>query len=111
MPEEDIPYYRGVIERGASVYLSSYVGERKKRDLNNLDQQINDEGSGKGKTLVKTNGTSLTAEDLVPQNIAELQDVYRNLSKKDAAFARALIYPILILLVGLTVLLLSYLLA
>ena len=111
LPEEDIPYYRGVIERGASVYLSSYVGERKKRDLNNLDQQINDEGSGKGKTLVKTNGTSLTAEDLVPQNIAELQDVYRNLSKKDAAFARALIYPILILLVGLTVLLLSYLLA
>lgn len=111
LPEEDIPYYRGVIERGASVYLSSYVGERKKRDLNNLDQQINDEGSGKGKSLVKTNGTSLTAEDLVPQNIAELQDVYRNLSKKDAAFARALIYPILILLVGLTVLLLSYLFA
>lgn len=111
LPKEDIPYYRGVIERGASVYLSSYVGERKKRDLNNLDQQINDDGIGKDKTLVKTNGTSLTAEDLVPQNIIELQGVYSNLSKNDAAFARALIYPILILLVGLTILLLSYLLS
>lgn len=111
LPEEDIPYYRGVIERGASVYLSSYVGERKKRDLNNLDQQVNEGDAGKGKSLVKTNGTSLTAEDLVPQNIAELQNVYNNLSKKDAAFVRALIYPILILLVGLTVLLLSYILS
>ena len=111
LPEEDVPYYKGVIERGASVYFSSYVGERKKRDLNNLDQQINDEGAEKGKSLVKTNGTSLSAEDLVPQNISELQNVYGNLSKKDAAFARALIYPVLILLVGLTVLLLSYLLS
>lgn len=111
LPEEDVPYYRGVIERGASVYFSSYVGERKKRDLNNLEKEVSDEGVGKGKSLVKTNGTSISAEDLVPQNISELQTVYGNLSKKDAAFARALIYPILILLVGLTVLLLSYLLS
>ena len=31
LPQEDVPYYKGVIERGASVYYSAFVGERKKR--------------------------------------------------------------------------------
>lgn len=114
LPENDVPYYKGIIERGASVYLSSYVGERKKRDLLNLNKEVSDgtPDNSKGKTFVKTNGipADLTAEDLVPPNKAN-EIIYANLAKKDAAFVRALIYPILILLLGLTVLLLSYILA
>lgn len=111
LPEEDVPYYKGIIERGASVYLSSYVGERKKRDLANLDKQISeDNGSSNGRTLLKSNMPSYTAEDLVPSNEKENELIYASLSKKDAAFIKALVYPILILLLGLTVLLLSFLL-
>ena len=42
LPENDVPYYKGIIERGASVYLSSYVGERKKRDLLNLNKEVSE---------------------------------------------------------------------
>lgn len=111
LPEEDVPYYKGIVERGASVYLSSYVGERKKRDLVNLDKQISADGvTDKGKILVKSDGLSYTAEDLIPNNERENELIYSSLSKKDAAFVKALIYPILISLLGVTVLLLSYLL-
>lgn len=114
LPQEDVPYYRGVIERGASVYYSAFVGERKKRELKELDKQLSgvDGGvSSRGKVLVKSNGLAeLSAEDLIPHNEKENGVIYKDLSKKEAAFARALIYPIMILIFGLTILLLSYLL-
>lgn len=110
LPEEDVPYYRGIIERGAAVYFSAYVGERKKRDLTNLEKEFGDEtnANGHGKALVKKSG-DYTATDLVPQNVKENEIIYASLSKKEAAFARSLIYPILVLLLGLTILLLTYL--
>lgn len=110
LPEEDVPYYRGIIERGASVYFSAYVGERKKRDLTNLEKEFGDEtrADGHGKAMIKKSG-NYTASDLVPQNVKENEIIYASLSKKEAAFARSLIYPILVLLLGLTILLLTYL--
>ena len=110
LPEEDVPYYKGIVERGATVYYSEYVGQRKIRDLKNLETQFENDGGGKdtGKSLVKKTG-NYTAEDLVPQNTHENEMIYANLAKKDAAFARALIYPVLILLFGLILLLLCYL--
>lgn len=110
LPEEDVPYYKGIVERGATVYYSEYVGQRKVRDLKNLETQFENDGGGKedGKSLVKKTG-NYTAEDLVPQNTYENEMIYANLAKKDAAFARALIYPVLIFLAGLIILLLCYL--
>lgn len=114
LPQEDVPYYKGVIERGASVYYSAFVGERKKRELKELDKQLSGVDGGvnsRGKVLVKSNGLAeLSAEDLIPHNEKENGVIYKDLSKKEAAFARALIYPIMILIFGLTILLLSYLL-
>lgn len=43
LPKDDIPYYRGVIERGASVYYSDYVLEKKSRDLKQLAGQFDEE--------------------------------------------------------------------
>ena len=78
--------------------------------MKNLETQFENDGGGKdtGKSLVKKTG-NYTAEDLVPQNTHENEMIYANLAKKDAAFARALIYPDLILLFGLILLLLCYL--
>ena len=38
LPESDVAYYRGVIERGASVHLYAYVDEKMKRDVSNLEK-------------------------------------------------------------------------
>ena len=95
LPQEDVPYYKGVIERGASVYYSAFVGERKKRELKELDKQLSGVDGGvnsSGKVLVKSNGLAEpSAEDLIPHNEKENGVIYKDLSKKEAAFARALI--------------------
>lgn len=110
LPQDDVPYYSGIIERDASVYYSDYVGERKKRDLQNLEKEISsDSGESRGKKLVKTNGTNYTAEDFLPHNEEANEIIYANLARKEAAFARALIYPILVFVLGFVVLFLSYL--
>lgn len=108
LPPEDVPYYSGIIEKGASVYYSEYVGERKKRDLQNLEKEVSsNDGAGRGKSLVKTNGTNYTAEDFLPHN--DNESIYAYLGSKEAAFARALIYPILVFVLGFVVLFLAYL--
>lgn len=107
---EDVPYYSGIIEKGASVYYSAYVGERKKRDLQNLEKEVSSgENNSSGKRLVKTNGSAYTAEDFLPQNEEANELIYASLVKKEAAFARALIYPILVFVLGFVILFLSYL--
>lgn len=110
LPPEDVAYYSGIIEKGASVYYSAYVGERKKRDLQNLEKEVSSgENNSSGKRLVKTNGSAYTAEDFLPQNEEANERIYASLVKKEAAFARALIYPILVFVLGFVILFLSYL--
>ena len=110
LPPEDVPYYSGIIEKGASVYYSAYVGERKKKDLQNLEKEVSSgENNSSGKRLVKTNGSAYTAEDFLPQNEEANELIYASLVKKEAAFARALIYPILVFVLGFVILFLSYL--
>lgn len=109
LPPEDVPYYTGIIEKGASVYYSAYVGERKKRDLQNLEKEVSSGGNNNGgKRLVKTN-SDYTAEDFLPHNEEANELIYASLVKKEAAFARALIYPILVFVLGFVILFLSYL--
>ena len=111
LPLEDVPYYSGIIEKGASVYYSKYVGERKKRDLQNLEKEVSSRGAeSHGKSLVKTNGTNYTAEDFLPHNEEANEIIYASLARKEAAFARALIYPVLVFVLGFVVLFLAYLL-
>jgi hypothetical protein len=111
LPPEDVPYYSGIIEKGASVYYSEYVGERKKRDLQNLEKEVSsNSGESQGKSLVKTNGTNYTAEDFLPHNEEANEIIYASLARKEAAFARALIYPVLVFVLGFVVLFLAYLL-
>ena len=93
LPKMDVPYYRGIIERGASVYFCEYVVQRRERDLGELEKEIGDEttGVGKNKQLVKSNGLGIYDDS------EEIND------HDDLAFVHFLIYPTL-LLVSATVL-------
>lgn len=107
LPPEDVPYYRGIVEKGASVYYSSYVGERKRRELEDLDKAVSGmDSNARGNFIPKSN---YRAEDLIPDNAKANAVIYARLGHREAAFARALIYPIIIVLLGLAVVLLSYL--
>lgn len=105
LPESDVAYYRGVIERGASVHLYAYVDEKMKRDVSNLEKEVGGDGVGRvgnGKSMVLSTGKSL-----LPNNEEINRSIY-DFSGKYDAFARALIYPIIIFILGLVILFLLY---
>lgn len=102
LPDSDVAYYRGVIERGASVYLHAYVDEKMKRDVGNLEKEVGGDGVDYGKSKVLSTGKSL-----LPNNEEINRSIY-DFSGKYDAFARALIYPILIFILGLVILFLLY---
>ena len=87
LPEADVPYYRGVVQRGAKVYLSDFVAERSKRDLGALEDQL---GVKEEDRIDKSN--------LVPLEHNKILAGIYGLAKRDAAFVNYLIIPTLILI-------------
>ena len=43
IPQSDVAYYRGVIQRNAAVYLSEYALEKRNRDLESLEKELGEE--------------------------------------------------------------------
>ena len=88
IPQGDIPYYRGVIQRGASVYFCEFALEKRKRDLEDLEKELGEEGS---KELVKTPEPDITNNKINDQ-------IYRQINgMRDAAFVNLLLIPTIIL--------------
>lgn len=97
LPVDDIPYYRGVIDRGASVYYCEYTKEKINRDLAGLEQELSSATGGKG--LVKGAGRSLYDDTGINDHINDA--IYKNISgKRDAAFVSFLLFPTALLVLG-----------
>ena len=89
VPASDVPYYRGVVQRGAKVYLSEFAAERSKRDLESLEEQLGTAEDEK----IDTSKFEPVSNDAINDNI------YKSLNRtREAAFANYLIIPTLILL-------------
>lgn len=104
IPASDISYYRGVVQRGASVYFSDFCNELRNRELSSLGEQIGDGGNTlSGKSLVKSNGKSILSD---PQ----LNSIYHFNQTKDAAFISFLLIPLFVSLFGIVFTLLALIL-
>lgn len=115
LPETDVAYYRGIVQRGVSVYLNEYVNEKSNRDLVALQKQFGDEGGTernsntmnsvkeKGTALVKSNGHSTGVYDN-----AFNKNIYSQLDKKDAAYIISLMIPIIMVIGGVALMVLAY---
>jgi hypothetical protein len=89
LPAEDVPYYRGVIERGATVYFCEYALEKRNRELVNLDQQLGENGAI-NKVLEKQK------VDLTNESINDV--IYKQINGyKDRAFVNYLLVPTIVL--------------
>ena len=91
LPEGDVPYYRGVVQRGASVYFSEYALEKMNRDLQVLEKELGE------------NNPEETAAEMA--KIDELDNdsindkIYHQISGlRDVAFINQLLIPAVILL-------------
>lgn len=101
LPEGDVPYYKGVVERRAAVYFSDYVNEKSRRDLESLEAELNEVGgTGKGVSLVKSNGHSLMGTDTTNKKIND--SIYRDLNGiSNAAYISFFIIPFIVAVLGL----------
>ena len=89
IPSSDVPYYRGVIQRGASVYLCEYASEKRKRDLEELEKTVGGTDSA-DKSLVKYN------ESITNDKVNDV--IYKQINGlKDAAFINWLLVPTVVL--------------
>lgn len=92
LPEGDVPYYRGVVQRGASVYFNEFAVERMNRDLEQLDKQIQE--SEGGRSLQKSNG-HYESEPLTNDRIND--NIYKQINGlRDSAFISYLLIPTMV---------------
>lgn len=95
LPEGDVPYYRGVVQRGAAVYFSEFALEKMNRDLNQLEQQINENEGGKPHT--NYNEDNKTFDNLSNDKIND--SIYKMINgTREAAFINNLLIPTVIIL-------------
>ena len=93
VPSSDIPYYRGVLQRNAGVYLCEFSLEKGKRELVSLGKDV-------GETI---NTDNFQQESLTNDFINEYIYYYLSKQKKNAAFSYFLIIPTIIFFVALIV--------
>lgn len=95
LPPDDVSYYRGVVERGASVYFVDYTAELQKRELASLEAELGAEGgASNSRSLVKSNGKSILADE-------KYDSIYKlNNSINEAAFVSFFVVPIVVAFLG-----------
>ncbi len=105
LPETDIPYYRGVIERGASVYFTEYELERVKRENDALEKELNALNDNSVKSFTKKKDlSSMFSNDKINNAI------YKKINKmQDSAFLNILLYPLVFLVLVLVYSFLAFL--
>lgn len=101
LPEEDIPYLKGVIERGAGVYYYEFVDRRNEKEIEKLNQEI--DPNGKGDHSLSANSMQKTKSTAVGRSMVdkETKNLYSDLvDKKQAAFISFLVFPLSLILLG-----------
>lgn len=93
LPTKDVPYYRGIIQRGASVYFAEFDLEQRKRDLVELEKQFGEDGSkdnelDREKVFINAGRVNDKINDVIYKQINGL---------KDAAFINYLLIPTMVL--------------
>ena len=94
LPSSYVPYYRGVILRGASVYLCEFDKERRKREIANLDKEFG-ETEGNGRSLVKSSPNRIDVEN---NNDGINDEIYKQFNGlKDVAFVNYMLIVTIVL--------------
>lgn len=111
LPQSDVPYYRGVIERNAGVYLCDYAVEKRNRDLRDLQKQLSDENEQvKFDEPAPVNNDELVNRTVNDRIYKELINKNRSKGVSDFAYIHILLLPTIILSLGIVICLVTYVL-
>lgn len=92
LPEEDVPYFRGIVIRGASVYYVDYINEKNKMMIVKLADQTDG-----GRSIQKSKSTAV-GKAMADK---EMKRLYSDINKPDAAYVSLLIFPLIMVILGL----------
>lgn len=108
LPEKDVPYYRGVIERGASVYFAEYELERVKRENDTLEKELNElEGKRDYNTTLYNKNNDLSK---MFTNDKINNSIYKKINYiQESAFINVLLYPTIAIVLALVYTFVSFL--
>ena len=104
VPDDVRPYYRGVILRGANVYLCDFEVKKTIEEVRKLEEEVGDN---------KSNGNELTYTSLKASTNNKINDdIYKQINGlKDAAFISTLAIPSLILVVIVVLVIVSWIIS
>lgn len=92
LPQDDVPYYRGIIQRNATVYVCEYRKEKDLRDLEDLERQLGGEASN----VTAINEPS--EDQIINKKVNDV--IYRQINgMSEAAFLNVALMPIVILII------------
>jgi hypothetical protein len=99
IPNDDVPYYRGVVQRGASVYYCEYSMEKRRRDLEELEKQLGEEEKQVIDTPTDAEITNKKVNDIIYRQINGMNE---------AAFLNILTIPIIAVILMLIFMIITF---
>lgn len=97
LPESDIPYLRGVIQRDSPVYYCDFIDEKNKREIEKLEAESGTSISETGALGLQKKKATAIGTAMADKETAKL---YSSLEEKQAAFTNFLILPVAMILLG-----------
>ena len=101
LPPDDVNYYKGIIVRGSSVYLSEFDLEKRKRDLSKLEEEVKGDSD--------SNDSSEMMELMAINNDSINNKLYSKIFR-EGAYANTSIVPTVVVLLGFIICLVSLIL-
>lgn len=91
MPTDVVPYYRGIIERGFSVYLNEFVESKNQQEISKMQREAEEMAAKEAELNNKPKVAPLRSKD---------NDIW---GTKDAAFSAISYFPIIFMLLGIII--------
>lgn len=104
LPQEDVRYLQGVIERGAGIYYYEYVDKRNELELEKLREEMSSEVNDSSNSVSNSLGIQKSKSTAVGKAMVDhdTKKLYGDLvDTKQAAFVSFLIFPVSLILLGL----------
>lgn len=109
LPSDVVPYYRGVVTRGAKVYLGDFLKEKSERDYNALKKELGEEVSADDMDKFDNVGeevlTNKQINDMLYKELLEKKKIKRF---SDFAFVHVLLLPTLMLAISIIICLIYF---
>ncbi len=103
LPQMDVPYLQGIIERGAGIYYYEYIDKRNKQELERLQRETDSEINNSSRSISNSLGIQRTKTTAVGKSMvdSDTKKLYGDLvDTKQAAFVSFLIFPVSLILLG-----------